>query len=163
MDVRGKVKTLEQLRHLRGEVDMLSQRIAELELAARGGAGRITGMPRASRRRDRTGDMAVQLSLLWDRLEARRARCMDLLGVLYAFIDDIDDSLMRQIMTYRYIDGDTWQMIAARIGEWDEQYPRRLHNRFLAQSTLPASLSGEREPVNDAKDTERRRSYGKAE
>ena len=68
MDVRGKVKTLEQLRHLRGEVDMLSQRIAELELAARGGAGRITGMPRASRRRDRTGDMAVQLSLLWDKL-----------------------------------------------------------------------------------------------
>ena len=140
MDVRGKVKTLEQLRHLRGEVDMLSQRIAELELAARGGAGRITGMPRASRRRDRTGDMAVQLSLLWDRLEARRARCMDLLGALYAFIDDIDDSLMRQIMTYRYIDGDTWQMIAARIGEWDEQYPRRLHNRFLARVELPTGI-----------------------
>ena len=150
MDVRGKVKTLEQLRHLRGEVDMLSQRIAELELAARGGAGRITGMPRASRHRDRTGNMAVQLSLLWDRLEARRARCMDLLGALYAFIDDIDDSLMRQIMTYRYIDGDTWQMIAARIGEWDEQYPRRLHNRYLAGHALPACVEFDENDEADA-------------
>ena len=138
MDVRGKAKTLEQLRHLRGEVDMLSQRIAELELAARGGAGRITGMPRASRRRDRTGDMAVQLSLLWDRLEARRARCMDLLGALYAFIDDIDDSLLRQIFTYRYIDGETWQGVARRIGERDEQYPRRLHNRYLTDKKVPS-------------------------
>ena len=112
MDMREKVRALEQLRWLRGEVDGLSQRIAELELAAQGGAGRITGMPRAGRRRDRTGEYAARIADLWDRLEARRTRCMEELGALYAFIDDIDDSLLRQIFTYRYIDGDTWQMIA---------------------------------------------------
>ena len=138
MEVREKVRCLEQLRHLRGEVDMLSQRIAELELAAQGGTGRITGMPRSTRRRDRTGEIAVKLALLWDRLEARRARCLDLLGALYAFIDDIDDSLMRQIMTYRYIDGETWQGVAERIGEKDEQYPRRIHNRYLAGKKVPS-------------------------
>lgn len=137
MDVKQKVRALEQLRHLRGEVDLLSQRIAELELAAQGGVGRITGMPRAVRRGDLTGDMAVKLAALSERLEARRTRCMDLLGALYAFIDDIDDSLMRQIMTYRYIDGETWQAVATRIDERDEQYPRRLHNRFLERAELP--------------------------
>ena len=62
----------------------------------------------------------------------------------------IDDSLMRQIMTYRYIDGDTWQMIAARIGEWDEQYPRRLHNRYLAGHALPACVEFDENDEADA-------------
>lgn len=134
MDVREKVRQLEQLRHLRREVDMLSQRIAELELAAQGGTGRITGMPRFSGRGDRAGDSDVQLALLWDRLEARRGRCMELLGALYAFIDGVEDSRMRQILTYRYVDGESWRCIAGYIGERDEQYPRRLHNRFLAKA-----------------------------
>jgi len=36
----------------------------------------------------------------------------------------VEDSEMRQILTYKYISGLTWQQI-------DEQYPRRKHNRFL--------------------------------
>ena len=79
---------------------------------------------------------ACRLVALWRQLEARRARCLRLLGALYEFIDNVDDSLMRQILTYRYIDGLTWQGVAASIGEWDEQYPRRLHNRFLAAAPL---------------------------
>lgn len=136
MELREKVRLLEQLKALRREVDMLSQRIAELELAAQGGVGRITGMPRGTRRWDRTGDYAAKIAELWDRLEARRMRCMDLLGALYAFIDDIDDSLLRQIFTYRYIDGDTWQRVATRVGNMDEQIPRKLHNRFLQRAEI---------------------------
>ena len=134
MEMRDAVQRLEQLKWLRREVDLLSQRIAELELAAQGGSGRITGMPRAGRRRDRTGEYAARIADLWDRLEARRTRCMEELGALYAFIDDIDDSLLRQIFTYRYIDGGTWLQVALRLGESDEQYPRRLHNRYLARA-----------------------------
>ena len=135
MDVRGKARSLDQLRYLREEVDLLSQRIAELELAARGGAGRITGLPRCAL--PAAGEWGARLAALRDRLENRRERCMMLLGELYAFIDDVDDSLMRQILTYRYIDGDTWQRVARRIGEADEQYPRLLHNRFLERARVP--------------------------
>ena len=139
MDMREKVRALEQLRWLRGEVNGLSQRIAELELAAQGGVGRITGMPGRGRLRDRTGEYAARIADLSARLEARRLRCMELLGALYAFIDDIDDSLLRQIFTYRYIDGETWQAVAVRIGETDEQYPRRLHNRYLQRADVRIS------------------------
>jgi len=38
------------------------------------------------------------------------------------------------ILTYRYISGLTWQQIAFNIGEHDEQYPRRKHNKFLDDS-----------------------------
>jgi len=50
---------------------------------------------------------------------------------LNRFINSVGDSEMRQILTYRYISGLTWQQIAFNIGEHDEQYPRRKHNRFL--------------------------------
>ena len=133
MTLKEKVAALGQLTQLRREVDLLSQRIAELELAAQGGAGRVTGMPRGTARWDRTGDYAAKLADLADRLEARRGRCMDLLGALYDFIDGVEDSRMRQILTYRYVDGESWRCIAGYIGERDEQYPRRLHNRFLAK------------------------------
>ena len=142
MDVREKVKRLEQLRHLRAEVDLLSQRIAELEQGARG--GRITGLPRCARRGEENSVRDAKLADLWGRLEDRRERCLDLLGALYAFIDDVDDSMMRQILTYRYIDGDTWQAVAIRIGERDEQYPRRLHNRFLERADVPGMDGGKR-------------------
>ena len=125
MDVKQKVRCLKQLRYLRGEVDQLSQRIARLEQAARDGAG-----------------SRARLEAMRGRLARRREECMEQLGALYAFIDDIDDSLTRQIMASRYIDGYAWRCVAGIIGERDEQYPRRLHNRFLARTELPAALAG---------------------
>lgn len=113
MELKEKVGRLRQLRYLKREADQLSRRIAGLEGTARG-----------------------------DRLEARRARCMAQLAALYEFIDGIDDSQMRQIMTCRYVDGHTWRGVAAYIGERDEQYPRRLHNRFLMGRELPEALLG---------------------
>lgn len=50
------------------------------------------------------------------------------------FIDSISDSLTRRIFEYRYLFGNkimSWQRIAFKIGENDEQYPRRIHNNFL--------------------------------
>lgn len=131
MTLKEKAAVLDQLRPLRREVDMLSQRIAELELAARGGAGRVSGLPGAVARWGGKGNVPAKLAAMAERLDERRSRCMDVLGALYDFIDGVEDSRMRLILTCRYVDGDTWQRVAFRIGESDEQYPRRLHNRFL--------------------------------
>lgn len=121
MDIRENARRLAQVRYLKGEVNLLSQRIAEMEQAAAEG-----------------GRVGKAWEDMRDRLDARRWRCMELLGALYGFIDDIEDSRMRQIMTYRYIYGESWQRVATRIGESDEQYPRRLHNRFLAGAEVPS-------------------------
>ena len=131
MDVKQKVAQLQQLRWLQKEVDMLSQRIAELELARLGGEGHVTGL----HGRPPEG-CETELLSLWCRLDARRARCLELMGALYAFIDSIDDSRMRQIMTYRYVDGRSWESVARKIGEVDEQYPRRQHNQYLKRASL---------------------------
>lgn len=140
MTLKEKVHILEQLKHLRGEVDMLSQRIAELELIAQGGSGRITGMPRGWYGSGKTEDFALKIIELCELLDSRRFKCMEMLGAIYTFIDDIPDSLLRQIFTYRYIDDKTWQQIAFFIGEHDEQVPRRLHNRYLSDEKNGFSL-----------------------
>ena len=153
MDVKEKIEQLKQLRYLKGEVILLTQRLERLETE-------ITGNTRCRWRGRATLEYGAQLVALRDALAARRATCMAQLGALHRYIDSIDDSRMRQIMAGRYVDGLSWKEVAARIGERDEQYPRRLHNRFLLQSTLPASLSTERESLSDAKDPDRRNRIG---
>ena len=38
---------------------------------------------------------------------------------------------MRLILSLRYINGLSWQQVAFSIGEYDESYPRKKHNKFL--------------------------------
>ena len=155
LDVKGKIEQLKQLRYLKGEVILLTQRLERLETE-------ISENARCRWRGRATLEHGAQLVALRDTLATRRATCMAQLGALHRYIDSIDDSRMRQIMAGRYVDGLSWKEVAARIGERDEQYPRRLHNRFLLQSTLPVSLSAQRESLSDAKDPERRNEIGKA-
>lgn len=122
---------LSQLRALRAEVEMLAARVEEIETAARGGGRRITGMPRAGSISDPVARYGVELVQLRGQLERRMERCAAELRQLYALIDRIEDSAVRQVMTYRYVDGMSWQQVAFAMGEFDEQYPRRLHNRFI--------------------------------
>ena len=155
MDVRQKATKLKQLRHLKREVDLLSQRIARLDNQICDNA--------LSRWRGRVVmEHGVRLAALRERLAQRRAQCMEQLGALYGFIDDIDDSLLRQIMAGRYIDGLTWKEVAARIGERDEQYPRRAHNRFLARISLPEAVVGIHGGREGANAQNRGENYGKA-
>lgn len=115
------VKRLSQLRDMQREVDELSQRLAQLELDE---CGRVLAPGLAARAEAAIDDVRA-------RMDARRVDCMEELGRLYAFIDDIPDSFLRRIFTFRYIDGLSWQQVAFRIGEHDEQYPRKLHNKYV--------------------------------
>ena len=155
MDVKRKVGQLKQLRYLKDEVDLLSQRIARLEW-------RIERNSRCRWRGRSTEAFGARLIALRRRLVFRRNCCMEQLEALCAFIDQIDDSRMRQIMVGRYVDGMTWKEVAARIGEWDEQFPRRLHNRFLKDCPLPEALNDARETSGDGHDYERRNEREKA-
>ena len=138
MDVKEKARRLKQFRDLKREIDQLSQRIARLESELdSGGACRWRGRVSIEHR--------ARLIELHRRLALRRASCMEQLEALFGFINGIDDSLTRQIMAFRYIDGLTWRQVAAHIGEREEQYPRRMHNRCLARLELPPQLIRQRE------------------
>ena len=128
--VRSMAQRLGRLRDLKREVDLLSQRAAELELKAQGGVGRITGLP-GGRRMDRVGEYGSELADLRTRIEKMRQGSMEELAFLYAFIDDIPDPTIRQIFIRRYIDGLSWLKVAQKTGRYDEQIPRKMHNAYL--------------------------------
>jgi len=131
MDVRRRATCLGQYRGLKREVAQLDRRLAELEAA---GDGAACAAMRARLRASREGRLAQ-------------------LERLQGYIDGIGDSLVRQVMVGRYIDGLTWRQLAGSIGERDEQYPRRLHNRFLARHELPewAASAGEEGNAGDGR------------
>ena len=116
------VKRLSQLKDMKREVDELSQRIAQIELKQHG--RNLAPGPASERARAGLEDAR-------SRMESRRCACMEELGRLYAFIDDIPDSRLRRIFSFRYLEGLTWLQIAFRIGECDEQVPRRAHDRYV--------------------------------
>lgn len=70
------------------------------------------------------------------RLNHRKSDCITLYYKIRLFIYGIEDSLIRQIFEYRYIEGRhrmSWQQVATCIGEADESYPRQKHNRYLSK------------------------------
>ena len=148
MEMKDMIERLSQLRHLKREVDELSQRIGELEERAMGGSARPMGMLRSGRLDDRVARAAASLADLRDRMARRRLDCLEELGRLYAFIDDLPDSQLRQIFAARYIDGLSWQNVARRIGETDEQVPRRLHNRALRKKIADMAKFDEKDENN---------------
>ena len=57
-----------------------------------------------------------KLDRLQRKLNRRIEELIDLVEETYEYIDNIDDSLIRQIITLRYINGLEWKQVAASIG-----------------------------------------------
>ena len=64
-------------------------------------------------------------------LKKRKEKLTELKGDILSFIEIIEDSKVRQIFMYRYIDGLEWYKIADKMGYNGESAPRKKHDRFF--------------------------------
>lgn len=110
------LKELSQLYYLNREIEMDQRRLRELELKALPGAQVITGMPHGSSVADIVGRYAAEIADLRGIIEAKHQQCLYERSRLERYIADIDDSLLRQIFTYRFVNGLPWLQVAACIG-----------------------------------------------
>ena len=110
------LKELSQLYYLNREIEMDQQRLRELEVKALPGAQVITGMPHGSGVSDVVGRYAAEIADLRGIIEAKHQQCLYERSRLERYIAGIDDSLLRQILTYRFINGLPWHQVAACIG-----------------------------------------------
>lgn len=125
-------KELMQLQYLKKEIERDAQRLAELESSAANTTQKITGMPFCSETSDKVGNFAVQIAEQKRLIEKKLKRCMELQNQIVSYINSIDDSLIRLIMTYRYIYSCTWCKTAMKIGGGNSADSVRMaHNRFL--------------------------------
>lgn len=129
------LKELSQLYYLNREIEMDQQRLRELEVKALPGAQVITGMPHGSGVSDVVGRYAAEIADLRGIIEAKHQQCLYERSRLERYIAGIDDSLLRQIFTYRFINGLPWHQVAACIGGGNtEDGCRKAVKRYLEQN-----------------------------
>ncbi|MEA5004710.1 MAG: RNA polymerase subunit sigma-24 [Christensenella sp.] len=126
-------KELSQLYWLNREIEQYKKRLKELEdLSTNDTTGEITGMPHGAGCSDKVGNCAAEMADLKALIELSIQKCWYELNRLNRYIESVGDSLIRQILTYRYVNGFTWNQVAANIGGGNTaDGVRMLHNRFL--------------------------------
>ena len=115
-------KQLKQLRYLKKEIDILKKQIENLDytMTTVSVKGSNPDFPYEERNFKITGidyeTYNKKLNRLQKKLSRRVKELIDLVEETYEYIDNIDDSLIRQIISLRYINGLTWEQVAAHIG-----------------------------------------------
>ena len=109
-------RKLKNLYYLKKEIKEQQRRLAELEAAATNCSSKITGLPSGEGISDKVGKYAAKIADLKTLLELNLEKSFYELNRLDRFIQSIEDSLLRQIMTYRFVNGYSWSKIAFQIG-----------------------------------------------
>lgn len=130
------LEELSQLYYLNREIEMDKRRLQELEAKALPGAQVLTGMPHPPGVKDKVGDYAAEIADLRGIVEAKYQQCLYERSRLELYISSVDDSLLRQIFTYRFINGPPpWRQVAACIGAGNtEDGCRKAVQRYLERN-----------------------------
>jgi len=135
---------LSQLYHLNREIEQDKQRLRELESAATNTNSRISGMPHASGISDKTS-LAVEIAYLRGVTEAKIQQMYYEYNRLIDYINGIDDSYIRQVMSLRYVNGLSWRQISFSVGGRNtDDGVRKVCERFLANKSNMSDLSQEK-------------------
>lgn len=110
------LKELSQLYYLNREIEMDKRRLEELEAKVQPGGQVLTGMPHAPGVTDKLGDLVPEIADLRGIIEAKHKQCLYERSRVERYISSIDDSLLRQIFTYRFVNGLPWEQVAACVG-----------------------------------------------
>ncbi|PRR84543.1 sigma-70 family RNA polymerase sigma factor [Clostridium vincentii] len=126
---------LSQLYYLNREIEQLKNRIAELECIATSTSSVITGMPHASGVSDKVGKYAAEIADLKELLDLNLKKCFYELNRLNRFIESIEDSQLRMILSLRHINGLGWHQVAASIGGGNsDKSVQMMESRFLKKN-----------------------------
>jgi len=125
-------KELSQLYYLNREIEEQQRRLAELETVATSCTATITGLPRTSGVADKLAKYAIEIADLKALLDLNLKKCFYELNRLNRYIQTVDDSQMRMILSLRYINGYSWRQIAFSIGGGNtEDGVKKMAYRFL--------------------------------
>ncbi len=110
------LRELSQLYYLNREIEMDRRRLSELEAHAFPGGQSFTGTPHGDGTGRSVENLALEIESIRSVIEAKQRRCLRERNRLERYIFSIEDSLLRQIFSCRFVDGLSWQQVAARVG-----------------------------------------------
>jgi len=112
------LKELSQLYWLNREIEADQRRLEELSSAAEApSAPALTGMPHAPfSNSSKVERMATEIVDLQAVIAAKQIQCIHERARLERWINDIPDSLTRQVFRYRFVNGLSWVQVAYAVG-----------------------------------------------
>lgn len=108
---------------------ILQMQIEQLREDASSVSVNLDGMPHGNSHSDLSG-YAAKLDLLLQKLEAEREEQVILYQEIKNEIDQMENTVDREILTRRYLLGQTWEKIAVEMN-YEYRYLLRLHGRSL--------------------------------
>lgn len=129
---------LSQLRYLKNEIAMLKEQIGDIQVHTTSDSVKASqsSFPyieyTAKIRGADIQEYNRKLRRLQRKLNRRVEELMDAVEEAEAYIQSIDDSLTRQILSLRYVNGLTWEQVAAHIGGGNTaESVRQINSRFF--------------------------------
>lgn len=108
-------KELSQLYYINREIEQDKRRLRELEDASTNTAAKITGLPHVGGISDKTA-IAAEIVDCCAVIKAKTELSVVEYNRLNRYIVSVEDSLIRQILALRFINGLSWRQVAENIG-----------------------------------------------
>ena len=109
-------KQLSQLYWLDREIQNQEERLAALELEARNIVSKLSDMPKKQGVSDKIGTLAGEIADLKALINLNIQKRWYERNQIIRYIMAVDDSLMRQILIARFVDGKNWLQVAESVG-----------------------------------------------
>lgn len=121
---------IEEIKHIRKEIEMLSNQIDELRQQSLTLGGTSDGMPHSNNVKSPTEEIAIKILDLTRMLEKRKNDLVKKLNRDLIFIYSIEDSLLRMIVKYKCIDDFSFQEISQILG-YDRSVISKKYSAFF--------------------------------
>lgn len=123
---------LSQIYYLNKELRMWQKELESLECQSLLRGQQLTGMPFVPGTSDKTGDIATTIADIKNIIIGKQAEIQIQKKKIMTYIEQIEDSCMRQIIFYRCVSCMSWNNVAQEIGGNNtEDSVRMAFNRFF--------------------------------
>lgn len=123
---------LSQLYYLNREIEEQQKRLQELECISTSCTANITGMPHGTITGDKISMYAAEIADLKELLDLNLKKCFYEFNRLTRYINNIQDSELRMILSLRFVNGLCWEQVAASISPYASgESVRKASERFL--------------------------------
>ncbi len=131
MDNKEKCRYLNQYRIMHIEIDQITKELQRWQDLATRISPSYSDMPHGGGS-DKVQTAAVEVAELTDKLNQKLHQAIMVQENIKKLLESLDDIKLRQLMSYRYINGMRWEEIAVRM-DFNYRWVFRLHRKALNQ------------------------------
>ena len=123
---------LKQIYYINKEIKMWQKELEQLQCRSLVKGQEITDMPFGGGTSDKVGDMAVEMVDIESIIRGKLAEVQMQRKRIIGYINEIDDSLLRQVMFLRNVSCMNWNQVARELGS-TENCVKQMYSRHFRE------------------------------